>query len=141
MDIIEGYIDYIKDKKIIREYSGIILYGYKKIYGIYKSKSIKLVDIVENDIISYLIKLEKDNVSIATIARMISSIKSFHDYLFLNHICTNNPAKDIKKPKIKKENINILTEEEIERLLNFPKLTTPKLIRDKAILKYYMVLV
>ncbi len=30
MDIIEGYIDYIKDKKIIREYSGIILYGYKK---------------------------------------------------------------------------------------------------------------
>ncbi len=103
MDIIEGYIDYIKDKKIIREYSGIILYGYKKIYGIYKSKSIKLVDIVENDIISYLIKLEKDNVSIATIARMISSIKSFHDYLFLNHICTNNPAKDIKKPKIKKK--------------------------------------
>lgn len=38
MDIIEGYIDYIKDKKIIREHSGIILYGYKKIYGIYKSK-------------------------------------------------------------------------------------------------------
>lgn len=38
MDIIEGYIDYIKDKKIIREYSGIIFYGYKKIYGIYKSK-------------------------------------------------------------------------------------------------------
>lgn len=103
MDIIEGYIDYIKDKKIIREYSGIIFMDIKKYMEYINQKSIKLVDIVENDIISYLIKLEKDNVSIATIARMISSIKSFHDYLFLNHICTNNPAKDIKKPKIKKK--------------------------------------
>lgn len=39
MDIIEGYIDYIKDKKKLSENTiGIILYGYKKIYGIYKSK-------------------------------------------------------------------------------------------------------
>ena len=30
-------------------------------------------------------------------------------------------------------NLDILTEEEIEALLNFPKLDTPKLIRDKAI--------
>ncbi|PBE89725.1 tyrosine-type recombinase/integrase [Clostridioides difficile] len=134
MDIIEGYIDYIKDKKKLSENTVASYFmDIKKYMEYINQKSIKLVDIVENDIISYLIKLEKDNVSIATIARMISSIKSFHDYLFLNHICTNNPAKDIKKPKIKKENINILTEEEIERLLNFPKLTTPKLIRDKAI--------
>ena len=39
---------------------------------------------------------------VATVSRMISSIKSFHDYLFLNHITDNNPAKTIKKPKVEK---------------------------------------
>ena len=37
-------------------------------------------DVVENDIIGYIISLEKDSVSVATVSRMISSIKSFHDY-------------------------------------------------------------
>ena len=64
---------------------------------------------------------------------MISSIKSFHDYLFLNHITNTNPTKNIKKPKVEKQEVDILTEEEIGALLNFPNLETPKLIRDKAI--------
>ena len=79
MDIIEGYIDYIKDKKKLSENTVASYFmDIKKYMEYINQKSIKLVDIVENDIISYLIKLEKDNVSIATIARMISSIKSFH---------------------------------------------------------------
>ncbi|WP_342792136.1 site-specific integrase, partial [Clostridioides difficile] len=77
MDIIEGYIDYIKDKKKLSENTVASYFmDIKKYMEYINQKSIKLVDIVENDIISYLIKLEKDNVSIATIARMISSIKS-----------------------------------------------------------------
>ncbi|MDL0359816.1 site-specific integrase, partial [Clostridioides difficile] len=75
MDIIEGYIDYIKDKKKLSENTVASYFmDIKKYMEYINQKSIKLVDIVENDIISYLIKLEKDNVSIATIARMISSI-------------------------------------------------------------------
>ncbi|WP_165481365.1 site-specific integrase, partial [Clostridioides difficile] len=72
MDIIEGYIDYIKDKKKLSENTVASYFmDIKKYMEYINQKSIKLVDIVENDIISYLIKLEKDNVSIATIARMI----------------------------------------------------------------------
>ncbi|HBG0352990.1 TPA: site-specific integrase, partial [Clostridioides difficile] len=69
MDIIEGYIDYIKDKKKLSENTVASYFmDIKKYMEYINQKSIKLVDIVENDIISYLIKLEKDNVSIATIA-------------------------------------------------------------------------
>ncbi|WP_165481000.1 site-specific integrase, partial [Clostridioides difficile] len=67
MDIIEGYIDYIKDKKKLSENTVASYFmDIKKYMEYINQKSIKLVDIVENDIISYLIKLEKDNVSIAT---------------------------------------------------------------------------
>ena len=51
----------------------------------------------------------------------------------MNHITSTNPANNIKKPKIKRENIEILTEEEVEAILNFPELDTPKKMRDKAI--------
>ncbi|GAA0229067.1 tyrosine-type recombinase/integrase [Metaclostridioides mangenotii] len=134
MDVIEGYIDYIKNKKKLSENTVSSYFMDIKRYREYIVKNnIELHDIVENDIISFLIQLEKENISVATIARMISSIKSFHEYLFFNHICSDNPAQNMKKPKIKKDSVEILTEEEIVSLLDFPKLDTPKLIRDKAI--------
>jgi integrase/recombinase XerD len=134
MDVIEGYIDYIKNKKKLSENTVSSYFMDIKRYREHIVKNnIELHDIVENDIISFIIQLEKENISVATIARMISSIKSFHEYLFLNHICSDNPAQNMKKPKIKKDSVEILTEEEIVSLLDFPKLDTPKLIRDKAI--------
>ncbi|MGL5347425.1 MAG: tyrosine-type recombinase/integrase [Peptostreptococcaceae bacterium] len=134
MDVLKEYIDYIKDKKKLSE-NTIVSYftDIKKYIEYLNEKNIKLAEVVENDIIGFLIKLEKENVSVATVSRMISSIKSFHDYLFMNRISEGNPAKNIKKPKIEKETIDILTEAEIESLLNFPKLVTPKEVRDKAI--------
>ncbi len=134
MDVINDYINYIKDKKRLSENTiSSYFIDIKKYIEYLNIKEIKLDEVVESDIIGYLIKLEKDNISIATISRMISSIKSFHDYLFVNRLSEANPAKNIKKPKIEKNNLDILTEEEIEALLKFPKLTTPKQIRDKAI--------
>ena len=134
MDVLKEYIDYIKDKKKLSE-NTIVSYftDIKKYIEYLNEKNIRLAEVVENDIIGFLIKLEKENVSVATVSRMISSIKSFHDYLFMNRISEGNPAKNIKKPKIEKETIDILTEAEIESLLNFPKLVTAKEIRDKAI--------
>ena len=134
MEVVKEYIDYIKDKKRLSNNTVSSYYiDIKKYINYLNSINLELNDVVENDIIGYIINLEKENVSVATVSRMISSIKSFHDYLFLNHIINNNPAKTIKKPKIEKQEVDILTEEEIGALLKFPKLDTPKLIRDKAI--------
>lgn len=134
MEVVKEYISYLKDKKKLSDNTvSSYFIDIKKYIEYLTTNEIKINDVVENDIIGYVIKLEKDNVSVATISRMISSIKSFHDYLLLSHVSENNPAKCIRKPKVEKNDIDILTEEEIEALLNFPKLTTPKQIRDKAI--------
>ena len=134
MAIIDEYIYYIKDNKQLSENTISSYYIDIKKYLEYLNKNkLILKEIVENDIIGYLIELERNNVSTSTISRMISSIKSFHDYLFFNHISKYNPAKNIKKPKIQKNDLDILTKSEIEALLNFKELKTPKQIRDKAI--------
>lgn len=133
-NLIKEYIDYIENK---RKLSSNTVSSYRMDLKKYKDyldeNNIDVREVVETDILNYLVELEKNNVSVSTIARMTSSIKSFHDYLFFSKICETDPAKNIKKPKIKKESVEILTEEEIESLLNFESLDSDKLKRDKAI--------
>ena len=134
MEVIDDYIKYIKEKKklsnnTINSYKNDL----KKYIDYLDNNNIKIDNVVENDIISYTIKLEKENISVSTISRCISSIKSFHDYLFFYGQNKTDPSKNIKKPKMEKSTIDILTEKEIESLLEFKDLSKFKNIRDKAI--------
>lgn len=134
MEVLQQYIDYIKSKKKLSENTICSYYtDIKKYLDYLESENIKIEDVVEYDIINFLMNLEKQNISVATVSRVTSSVKSFHEYLFLNRISETNPANNIKKPKIKRENVEILTEEEVESLLKFTDLSSPKKIRDKAI--------
>ena len=134
MEVLQDYIDYIKCKKKLSENTICSYYtDIKKYLDYLEYENIKIQDVVEYDIINFLVNLEKQNISVSTVSRVTSSIKSFHEYLFLNHISENNPANNIKKPKIKRESIEILTEEEVEALLTFSDISSPKKIRDKAI--------
>lgn len=134
MKVLKEYLDYIeKSKKLSKNTVASYNRDLKKYLEYLDSKNIDISDVVENDIISYLIELERDNISISSISRMISSIKSYHDYLFFNKLTQTDPSKNIKKPKIKREAVEILTEEEVDKLLKFDDLSTPKKIRDKAI--------
>ncbi|SCH11137.1 Tyrosine recombinase XerD [uncultured Clostridium sp.] len=134
MDVVKEYIKYIKTKKKLSENTVASYFTDIKKYVEYlNSKNINLENVGENDIIAYLIELERCNISVSTISRMISSIKSFHEYLFFYGNSDNDPARNIKKPKVKVQNVDVLTEDEIDALLNFIKIDTPKQIRDKAI--------
>lgn len=133
MEVVEEYIKYLNSKNLSKNTISSYYIDIKRYVDYLKEKTISLDNVVENDIIGYIIRLEQENISVATVSRMISSIKSFHDYLFFYGISKNNPARNIKKPKIEKNSLDILTEEEVKRLLDFKNLNTPKKIRDKAI--------
>ena len=123
MKVLKEYLDYIeKTKKLSKNTVASYNRDLKKYIEYLNSKEINILDVVENDIISYLIELEKENISVSSISRMISSIKSYHDYLFFNGLAKNDPAKNIKKPKVKREEVEILTEEEVDKLLKFEDL-------------------
>ncbi|MDY4575180.1 MAG: tyrosine-type recombinase/integrase [Intestinibacter sp.] len=134
MKVLKEYLDYIeKSKKLSKNTVASYNRDLKKYLDYLSCNNIDISDVVENDIISYLIELEKDDVSVSSISRMISSIKSYHDYLFFNKLASTDPSKNIKKPKINRNAVEILTEEEVDKLLRFDDLSTPKKIRDKAI--------
>ena len=92
-------------------------------------------DIAKKDLDDYVANLEKQNFKAATISRNIASIKAFYHYLVKEGIVTEDVSEDLKAPKIEKKIPEILTTDEVLRLLNQPKGDSPKEIRDKAMLE------
>ena len=84
---------------------------------------------------SYVLMFEKQGMSTATVSRNIASIKAFFLYLLKQGVISEDPSETLKPPKIEKKAPMILTIEEINLLLEQPNGTTPKEIRDKAMLE------
>ena len=84
---------------------------------------------------SYVMGLERMGNATASISRNVSAMKSFFSYLFYEKIISNNPALNIKPPKIVRNRPEIITVEEMEKLLECPDMSTVKGIRDKAMLE------
>lgn len=84
---------------------------------------------------SYILHLEKQGRAATTISRMLASMKAFFHYEFSWGKIGRDPAELLKAPKVEKKAPTILTVEEVTRLLNQPDGSTPKEIRDKAMLE------
>lgn len=84
---------------------------------------------------SYILKLEKDGLSPSTISRYCSSIKAFFMYLRDENIIDKIPMPDITRPKTERKIPQILTLDEMMKLLEMPDVTTDKGVRDKAMLE------
>ncbi|MFZ3072187.1 MAG: site-specific tyrosine recombinase/integron integrase [Thermodesulfobacteriota bacterium] len=77
----------------------------------------------------------------ATIARKISSIKSFFAFLIKKEIITKNPSALVARPKVEKRLPTVLTVEEAKSLVEAPqsgkgkKINAEEILRDRALLE------
>lgn len=84
---------------------------------------------------SYVLMIEKQGMSSATVSRNIASIKAFFLYLLKQGVITEDPSDTLKPPKIEKKAPVILSIDEVNLLLEQPNGTAPKDVRDKAMLE------
>ncbi len=84
---------------------------------------------------SYILMIEKQGMSTATVSRNIASIKAFFLYMLRQGEISEDPSESLKPPKIEKKAPVILTIDEINLLLEQPSGNSPKEIRDKAMLE------
>lgn len=103
-----------------------------KFKNYFENKKI-LKNINHNDIKEYIRHLSKEE-NTRSIARTISSLKSFYKFLLIEKFVNKSPLENISSPKQKKELPKILSEEEIDKLLNIP-LNNNYSYRNKAMLE------
>ena len=93
-----------------------------------------LADVSNADIVAYLMELKKEDKSRSTVNRKLTSIRTFYKFLVKEGRLKDNPAENIKSPRIEKKDIEFLSIEDIDRLMSLPD-ETPKGKRDRAMLE------
>ena len=101
----------------------------------FESKNKKIFDLTKEDMQEYINHLIAEGKSNSTISRSTASIKSFYRYLVNKKLAEVNIADKIEVPKVDRKEPLILTEKEIERLLEQPDLSELKGQRDKTMLE------
>ena len=74
-------------------------------------------------------------LAVSTIARNISSIRSFHEFALVEKLAEANPAELIDLPKKAQKLPEVLDAHEVERIIDAADRTTSAGIRDAAILE------
>lgn len=96
------------------------------------------VDPLEADtrsLASHLRRLRRSGLAPRTIRRALSSIKGFYGFLVTEGERSDQPAEPLLPPRKLRELPKVLTEEEVERLLEAPDLSTPLGLRDRAMIE------
>ena len=138
----EQYInDFIKYLEEVKQSSKNTLQAYqndlKKLQLFLEKHNINLVTkISETSLNSYILSLEKEGLSPASVSRNIAAIKSFLLYLIKHgQLSGEDPSERIKPPKVPKKSPQIINTSLVDKLLQQPDKHSKKGIRDRAMLE------
>jgi len=145
-NVLEHYIDYLKAERSFSPYTirnyrsdlvGNKVRGREKgFFQFLESRhvgSLKKVDrVIMRDYIGYLME---QKIAKRSISRKLSAVRSFYRYLLREGYIQQNPIKLTTSPKMDRRLPDFLSATELDRLLSAPDTSTPKGLRDRAILE------
>ena len=91
--------------------------------------------ITKDDLNAYVQFLQENKFAVATISRNIAAIKAFFHYLYKEELIKEDISDTLKAPKIEKKIPEVMSMEDVVKLLNQPVGDSPKEIRDRAMLE------
>lgn len=108
----------------------------KKVIEYFKKKGLSDIrDITALDLEGYMMEMELRRFATSTISRSVASIHALFQYLLRAGMIKTDPSENLKSPKVEKKVPEILSVEEVDKLLNQPCYDTAKGKRDKAMLE------
>lgn len=107
----------------------------QKLFRFFRKEKINWLKAGEEDLVRFIHHQSRAGLSPRSMARVISSLKSFYRFLVLDGILKKNPAVDLSSPKTWLALPKFLTVKEVESLLSQPEEENVRGIRDKAMLE------
>lgn len=109
----------------------VLLCGYLNSSGEHKEPG----KISEKELQQFVYEIALLGMTATSQARIISGIKAFYKYLLIENIIESNPAELLEAPKLKRKLPEVLTFEEIEKMIGAVDLSKPEGGRNKAMLE------
>lgn len=133
---INGFLVYISDEKNLKRSSAEAYISDIRAFQEYLH-SLRLnepVEVNDTEVIRYILSLQRSKKNSSTIARHLSSIRCFFQYLRDEGVVKTDPTKNLKPPRKERRCPSVLTEGQMMNLMDMPSDKSEKGARDKAIL-------
>ena len=132
--LIDGFIDNIWLEKGLSQNT---LYAYRQDLSNFSNwlKPVNLENADRITLLDYLAYRLKQGYSSRSTARSLSSLRAFYAYLLSKSLISDNPTAKIQSPKLGHSLPKILSEEDVEKLINAPNTKEPLGLRDRAMLE------
>ncbi len=88
-----------------------------------------------DDLAAYVASLRADGRAATTIARRVAALRSFYRHQMLLGARADNPAAELDLPKRRRTLPRTLSPGEVERLIEAASGTTPRTLRDRALVE------
>lgn len=137
MQYVQSFIRYIGDEKGL---SRNTLESYERdllqFFGFLEEQGIESADQIKKLHISmYMNDMKGHGFAASTVTRKLVSLRSFFHYMVKESLLEQDPTLYMETPKLEKKVPQVLTVEQVERLLAAPDITTAPGMRDKAMLE------
>lgn len=136
MDWHEALLEYKSYLKLEKSLSENTLEAYlRDISKLEKFTDKNPLEVDKSDVEEFLYQFAKEKYATRSQARLISSIKSFFNYLQLEEWRKDNPSELVESPKLGMKLPDTLSEDEINKLISAIDLSLPEGQRNLAILE------
>ena len=131
--------DFLKILKIEKGLAENSILSYKRDLAKYhafienRQRIDNIANVSQRNLRAYVRYLNAENISPNSIKRAISCIRNYHQFLVSEGKVDNNPALQIDTPKVARKLPNVLSVEEIDKILHFIPKKAPMAKRDIAI--------
>ena len=134
--LLDQFIDYLS---VERGLAANTLEAYRrdltKFFGFLdRESSASIEGAGSRDIIAYLIYLRKSNLAIRSISRNLVAVRMFYKFLVNEDVINDDPTLNLDSPKTGLSLPEVLSQDEVERLLALPN-NKEQGIKDSAILE------
>ncbi|MGA8222110.1 MAG: site-specific tyrosine recombinase XerD [Candidatus Acidiferrales bacterium] len=133
---IRAFLNYLRVEKALSQNT---IHAYRRDmtkFAVFIAKrGVKLADISRGDIVDFLSTLYHKGLDSRSVARHLVTVRHFFRFSLLEGFVTEDSAANIESPKFRQSLPDFLSLEEVDRLLALPDISTPRGLRDKAMIE------
>ena len=134
--MIDAYITYLRD---VRRMSANTVESYARDLGLLAGFAQKRGTSVEalqrQDLEAFVRQLMSSGLAPRSVARAVATVRGFYRFLAIEQKKEGSPADDLRPPRAWAALPKFLSLEEVDRLLAQPDTSTPRGLRDKALIE------
>src|SRR5688572_11141731 len=88
-----------------------------------------------DDVVAWLERQRKAGRKASTVARRMAALRGFYAHLLRERLITRDPTEHIEQPRLSRPLPRTLSREAVAALVESPDVTTPRGLRDRALLE------